>query len=110
MSAKGQKWTLQRYTLWDVPMTRLTTMAAIPASTALAIGDFSISAIGLNACDQTAMMHKAGQIKIREDKTPCLSERSLFPIRSYLLAATFVVFFAVKTTCVSFLALLVCCT
>ena len=38
-----------RYAVRDEPcMTRLTTMAAMPASTALAIGDDSMSVIGLD--------------------------------------------------------------
>src|SRR6266576_3066929 len=37
-----------RYALWDGPMTRLTTMAAMPASTALAIGDVWMPVIGLD--------------------------------------------------------------
>src|SRR6267142_955037 len=37
-----------RYALWDGPMTPLTTMAAMPASTALAIGDVRMSVIGLD--------------------------------------------------------------
>jgi hypothetical protein len=34
---------------WDCPMARLITIAAIPASTALAAGDFNMSMIGLDA-------------------------------------------------------------
>jgi hypothetical protein len=37
-----------RYDLWDGPMTFLTTMAAMPASTALAIGDVRMSVMGLD--------------------------------------------------------------
>ena len=36
------------YVLWVPPMTFLTTMAAMPASTAFAIGDVRISIIGLD--------------------------------------------------------------
>ena len=41
-----------RYTVRDCPMTRLTTIAAMPASTALAIGDVKMSVIALepDAC------------------------------------------------------------
>jgi hypothetical protein len=47
--APGVGWELgPRYALWDGFMTRLTTMAAMPASTALAIGDFRMSVIGLD--------------------------------------------------------------
>ena len=44
-----RRWALGlRYARWDGFMTRLTTMAAMPASTALAIGDFRMSMIGLD--------------------------------------------------------------
>jgi hypothetical protein len=47
--AAGVGWELgPRYALLDGPMTRLTTMAAMPASTALAIGDVRMSVIGLD--------------------------------------------------------------
>jgi|SRR3954447_12068668 hypothetical protein len=38
-----------RYAFWEGPMTRLTTMAAMPARTALAMGDESMSLIGFEA-------------------------------------------------------------
>ena len=38
-----------RYALWDGPITPFTTMAAMPASTALAIGDVRMSVIGLDS-------------------------------------------------------------
>ena len=46
----SQTWEL-RYAVRDEPcVTRLTTLAAMPASTALACGDFSILMIGFDPC------------------------------------------------------------